>query len=472
MQELRDVVDSESCKLVSRNAEASARRAFAEYGPTDSDPPSAKSDGTSTPTHSDGQSNADSQPAVSTALSSTTFSGKHSTSSSSMQDGDSNDGSSEHEQQAGDASSAPSDERDASDSPSDDAHDGGQKRRQTGDQMCAEPDEMSNGGLGGGLIGTSVPAPATSPALKPGDTKRSNHDDSFAPQRRCESCGTTETPKWRSGTTLCNACGLREAKKMRCSASTTQHAFGLAHPGAAYCFPGMMPPAMFGATNSCFLDTHTRMPQSLSHTMDVGAMASHPGLQAAPPQMVHPYASARHPSVVSKQPLEHTSQLIGAPLAALAPPYGHSDLSQWGGFRQQPMMPASTRPLQGWGCGPLGTKVVQLSDVRGINRTGDEVFMPPPSTISFTSPLSSFEHPASSHMRQQLPQLAWPQMGGMMRPPQQPMGAGMLPPSLFGTPNAGGMYQENRSIPACRQSFTNSLIGSYPPFNPGWASMG
>ena len=280
MQELRDVVDSESCKLVSRNAEASARRAFAEYGPTDSDPPSAKSDGTSTPTHSDGQSNADSQPAVSTALSSTTFSGKHSTSSSSMQDGDSNDGSSEHEQQAGDASSAPSDERDASDSPSDDAHDGGQKRRQTGDQvaafhapvivlaqdelfttprplppyrppttyvriffsqwrlaanpffvilgacvvtddlftsclqMCAEPDEMSNGGLGGGLIGTSVPAPATSPALKPGDTKRSNHDDSFAPQRRCESCGTTETPKWRSGTTLCNACGLREAKKV------------------------------------------------------------------------------------------------------------------------------------------------------------------------------------------------------------------------------------------------------------------
>jgi len=31
---------------------------------------------------------------------------------------------------------------------------------------------------------------------------------------RCLSCGATDTPKWRCGMTLCNACGLRQAKKL------------------------------------------------------------------------------------------------------------------------------------------------------------------------------------------------------------------------------------------------------------------
>jgi len=34
--------------------------------------------------------------------------------------------------------------------------------------------------------------------------------------RQCVACGTTQTPKWRCGMTLCNACGLRNAKR-RCS---------------------------------------------------------------------------------------------------------------------------------------------------------------------------------------------------------------------------------------------------------------
>uniref|UniRef100_A0A7S0NRT5 GATA-type domain-containing protein n=1 Tax=Calcidiscus leptoporus TaxID=127549 RepID=A0A7S0NRT5_9EUKA len=36
-------------------------------------------------------------------------------------------------------------------------------------------------------------------------------------QRRCCSCGTTTTPKWRCGMTLCNACGLRCIKRQATS---------------------------------------------------------------------------------------------------------------------------------------------------------------------------------------------------------------------------------------------------------------
>lgn len=32
--------------------------------------------------------------------------------------------------------------------------------------------------------------------------------------RRCTTCGTRDTPKWRNGNRLCNACGLRNAKQV------------------------------------------------------------------------------------------------------------------------------------------------------------------------------------------------------------------------------------------------------------------
>ena len=38
--------------------------------------------------------------------------------------------------------------------------------------------------------------------------------DANGVERRCLVCGTTETPKWRCGMTLCNACGLRNAKRV------------------------------------------------------------------------------------------------------------------------------------------------------------------------------------------------------------------------------------------------------------------
>ena len=40
-------------------------------------------------------------------------------------------------------------------------------------------------------------------------------------ERTCSVCGATDTPKWRRGT-MCNACGLRDAKTAR----TRAHADG------------------------------------------------------------------------------------------------------------------------------------------------------------------------------------------------------------------------------------------------------
>ena len=42
---------------------------------------------------------------------------------------------------------------------------------------------------------------------------KQQEQEASAEGRACLSCGITETPKWRRGMTLCNACGLREGKK-------------------------------------------------------------------------------------------------------------------------------------------------------------------------------------------------------------------------------------------------------------------
>ena len=52
--------------------------------------------------------------------------------------------------------------------------------------------------------------------------------------RRCLSCGTTDTPKWRCGMRLCNACGLRNAKRNQPSSLAAAAAAGSpAHANAA-----------------------------------------------------------------------------------------------------------------------------------------------------------------------------------------------------------------------------------------------
>ena len=79
------------------------------------------------------------------------------------------------------------------------------------------------------------PRPAAAPSLSstgfPSDSQSSHV---LAPQseaeeraRRCLGCGITDTPKWRCGSTLCNACGLRSAKGMR-AAPMTQCALSIA----------------------------------------------------------------------------------------------------------------------------------------------------------------------------------------------------------------------------------------------------
>lgn len=49
-------------------------------------------------------------------------------------------------------------------------------------------------------------------------SKLSNeHKEEHGAQRQCRNCGTTTTPKWRCGMTLCNACGLRSIKRQTTS---------------------------------------------------------------------------------------------------------------------------------------------------------------------------------------------------------------------------------------------------------------
>jgi hypothetical protein len=69
---------------------------------------------------------------------------------------------------------------------------------------------------------TSSGAPASALTLtpKPYPSKPSSKTTCSRPSvvdRKCGACGTTETPKWRDGSTrwLCNACGLRNVKRVR-----------------------------------------------------------------------------------------------------------------------------------------------------------------------------------------------------------------------------------------------------------------
>jgi len=67
-----------------------------------------------------------------------------------------------------------------------------------------------------GLEALSVAADDMSCGIRPHSiakrrAKQRRDDGSAQPQ--CTACGTTQTPKWRCGMTLCNACGLRNAKR-------------------------------------------------------------------------------------------------------------------------------------------------------------------------------------------------------------------------------------------------------------------
>lgn len=67
---------------------------------------------------------------------------------------------------------------------------------------------------------TGAPAPSAasteqtdSSAPRAADERTSKKRPADEVQRHCLSCGTTQTPKWRCAMTLCNACGLRNAKR-------------------------------------------------------------------------------------------------------------------------------------------------------------------------------------------------------------------------------------------------------------------
>lgn len=143
--------------------------------------------------------------------------------------------------------------------------------------------------------------------------------------RQCAACGTTQTPKWRCGMTLCNACGLRNAKR-RCSSS------GPARPKAA-------PPPQ-----------HQHQPQQHSQPA--------PSYTHSHPQVAMPVQAIPHPQLAAMpQPAQQLHQPAlpqpyannpGMPSAHFYYPHAYPGLASRGyasapqlqPFSQHPSMPA------------------------------------------------------------------------------------------------------------------------------------
>jgi len=84
--------------------------------------------------------------------------------------------------------------------------------------MAAAPAD-SAGGKGAGVceglkvLTAAADAQMSREVVPAAEKKTLKRKDGDTHTRKCLSCGTSETPKWRCGMTLCNACGLRTAKR-------------------------------------------------------------------------------------------------------------------------------------------------------------------------------------------------------------------------------------------------------------------
>jgi hypothetical protein len=143
--------------------------------------------------------------------------------------------------------------------------------------------------------------------------------------RQCAACGTTQTPKWRCGMTLCNACGLRNAKR-RCSSS------GPARPKAAPPPQHQHQPQQHSQPAPSYTHSHPQvaMPvQAIPHPQ-LAAMPQ-PAQQLHQPALPQPYAN--HPGM----PSAHFYYTHAYPGLASR---GYASAPQLQPFSQHPSMPA------------------------------------------------------------------------------------------------------------------------------------
>jgi len=136
-------------------------------------------------------------------------------------------------------------------------------------------------------------------------------------KRQCEQCGTTETPKWRSGTTLCNACGLRKAKRARTENSLLPCAPSLSQDSAKIDFVNAWANAALCSRNDVNTVQFSNPWDPGLRAAPMGAAVSHQnhGFGWAPPMvagmgMVNPYMTAV-PYMESQWPLQSMPNELG-----------------------------------------------------------------------------------------------------------------------------------------------------------------
>jgi len=130
--------------------------------------------------------------------------------------------------------------------------------------------------------------------------------------RACTACGTTDTPKWRCGMTLCNACGLRTAKEAFAGTAETGPMPG-SHPPFVY----RRPSSPGQTTNDAVAATSKKssMAQGNHYATAAGAhvvSAPHANMM---PQGFYP----AHPAQMGMAPQPMPSHTQMAPMAQHVP---------------------------------------------------------------------------------------------------------------------------------------------------------
>lgn len=167
--------------------------------------------------------------------------------------------------------------------------------------------------------------------------------------RQCSVCGTTETPKWRCNMTLCNACGLRSAKRMpqaMLQAMPDAISHGGGYSGETMQCSGYYPPQGFAPTSKPKAAVQPNEVQ-LAANQAAAAIAAATAAQDAA-HAVASMANDRSAQIVQTHSLEPDHSRLSAP----PPAVGHLTLPQPDCAQQMLGMPPSSYLFAG---APIGT---------------------------------------------------------------------------------------------------------------------